>query len=253
MGVPLSSALPPLPAQPAEATAAGAGRRVAGTFYAGSAASASSDEKPIGQPPSGAFSRGGAKGTLPPPAETRSQKRLVTYTAQFSILVSSVGDSIKDLTKKIEQWNGYTERADLKRVTFRVPAANFDRAVQEISQMGVVTNKEVQAEDVTRQYMDLQLRIEVAESSRKRLLALLEKAEKTEDLLKIENEIRRLTEEIERMKAELSRLADQIAYSTITVEFSAKAPEVKIARPRRTASHFTWINQIGAENVARNF
>jgi len=197
---------------------------------------------------------GGERETQPPPiVDTSSKKRLVIYTAQFSILVASVEDSMKTLIEKIKQWDGYVQTSDLKRVTFRVPAAGFDRAVQEISQMGVVTNKQIQAEDVTRRYTDLELRLQVAETSLKRLMALLEKAQKTEDLLKIENEIRRLTEEIERMKGELRTLADQIAYSTITVEFTAKAGEVKQPRPRRQLSYFNWINQIGAENVARYF
>ncbi|MCX8037853.1 MAG: DUF4349 domain-containing protein [Candidatus Sumerlaeia bacterium] len=186
-------------------------------------------------------------------APTKGQKRLVIYTANFSILVANVDDSMKELLKKIEAWEGYIQTADLRRVTFRVPAAAFERAVEEIAKMGVVTNKQIQAEDVTRAYADLQLRIEVAEKSRKRLLDLLEKAQKTEDLLKIETEIRRLTEEIERMQAELRTLADRIAYSTITVELTAKAADVKRPRPSRAGSYFPWINQIGAEHVSRNF
>jgi len=203
-------------------------------------------------PPSPMVPGGGEKETQPSPiVDLTAKKRLVIYTAQFSILVANVEDSMKTLLEKIKQWDGYVQTSDLKRVTFRVPAEKFDRVVEEISQMGVVTNKQIQAEDVTRQYTDLQLRLEVAEASRKRLMALLEKAQKTEDLLKIENEIRRLTEEIERMKAELRTLADRIAYSTITVELSAKAAEVR--RPRPQGSYFTWVNQIGAENVLRRF
>jgi hypothetical protein len=188
------------------------------------------------------------------PTSSTTEKHLVIYTAQFSILVGSVEDAMKDLAKRIEEWKGYVQTADLRRVTFRVPAVNFDRAVEEISRLGVVTAKQVQSQDVTRQFMDVRLRIEVAEASRKRLLALLEKADTTEALLKIENEIRRLTEEIERMKGDLRTLGDQIVYSTITVDFSAKAAEAKQAAPRRGGlSYFAWINQIGAENVLRCF
>ena len=215
----------------------------------------SPEATPPPPPPASAMTPGGGvKETQPPPiVDATGKKRLVIYTAQFSILVAGVEDSMKALLEKIKQWDGYVQTSDLKRVTFRVPAASFDRVVQEISQMGVVTDKKIQAEDVTRQYMDLDLRIQVAETSLKRLLALLEKAQKTEDLLKIENEVRRLTEEIERMKAEFRTLADQIAYSTITVEFTAKAAEAKQPRPRRGGSYFNWINQIGAENVTRFF
>lgn len=184
-----------------------------------------------------------------------AMKRLVIYTANFSILVAKVEESMAQLREMIDDWDGYIQTADLSRVTFRVPAANFDRAVEQLSQMGIVTHKQIRAEDVTSQYRDLQLRLEVAEESRKRMMAILKNADKMKDIIEIEKEIRRLTEEIERIKGQLRSMADQIMYSTITVELQAKAPPPRpqVQRPRRTVSYFNWINRIGAENVIREF
>jgi hypothetical protein len=197
---------------------------------------------------------GGAEGeSKPAQVSIKQMKRLVIYTANFAILVSNVESSMAQLREMIDEWGGYMQSSTLSTMTFRVPAPLFDKAVEQLSRMGVVTRKQVDAEDVTSQYRDLQLRLEVAENSRQRMLAILKNAEKMEDIIKIENEIRRLTEEIERIKQQLRSMADRILYSTITVEFQAKAPAVRPMRPGRARSYFDWINQIGAENVTRYF
>ena len=58
-----------------------------------------------------------------------------------------------------------------------------------------------------------------------------------EDILKIEAEVRRLTDEIEGMKGELRNLGDQVAFSTLTVNFFADAPPPN-PYPQRTRSRF---------------
>lgn len=199
---------------------------------------------------------GGEADAQPASMDLNVQKRLVIYTADFSILVTKVEDSMAQLREMIDEWGGHIQTADLSQVTFRIPAAKFDLAVKMVSQMGVVMNKQLQAEDVTNEYRDVQLRIEVAEESRKRMMAILKNADKMKDIIEIEKEIRRLTEEIERMKGQLRVMADRIVYSTITVKFQAKAPTPRqpaAQRPRRESSYFYWINQLTVESVAGYF
>jgi hypothetical protein len=83
-------------------------------------------------------------------------------------------------------------------------------------------------------------------------VALLARADKVEDILRIEGELRRLTEEIERLKGEVRFLSDRIAYSTLKVLFSSNAPE-PIPVPRRARSRFWWINRVGVEHVLEDF
>jgi hypothetical protein len=73
-----------------------------------------------------------------------------------------------------------------------------------------------------------------------------------EEILQIENEVRRLTTEIEAMKGELRFLKDQVAFSTLAVTFYSSAPPPNTG-PTRTRSRFEWINQVGIENVLYNF
>jgi hypothetical protein len=174
------------------------------------------------------------------------------YTAHFKLLVANVREALGGFLKKVEELGGYLQSRGDASVTCRVPAHRFQECLDALPAFGAVLSESVSAQDITRRYLDLGLRIENAEKSRQRLLALLEKAEKVDDILKIEQEVRRLTEEIERMKGELKYLSEQIAYSTVEVHFQSTAPE---ARPvfKRALSRFEWINRIGVEHALQTF
>ena len=83
-------------------------------------------------------------------------------------------------------------------------------------------------------------------------MELLERAEAVEDMLKIEQELRRLTTEIESMEGELKFVDDQVAMSSVSVAFQPVAAPGPANGPRRP-SRFPWINMTGAEYVIRWF
>ena len=144
------------------------------------------------------------------------------------------------------------EKRSRTSLTVRVPAETFEPLLDELRALGKVTREHVDAVDVTSRFRDTTIRLETAEKSRQRLLEILAKAEKTEDILKIEEQIRRLVTEIETLKAELRTLSDRIAYSTISVDFQQNAPEVR-QTPRSVGSRFHWINRVGIEHTLSDF
>jgi hypothetical protein len=182
----------------------------------------------------------------------QASKRLMIYRASYGLLVSNVEESIDKFLRVVADQGGYLEQRSGDAVSVRVPAAAFQGLVDALPTYGRVTSQNVAAQDVTKAFMDLSIRIENAEASRKRLLELLKQATKMEDILSIEREVRRLSEEIETMKGELRFLSDQIAFSTITVQFQSNAPP-PIAWPQQRRSRFEWVNQVGLERVIRDF
>lgn len=179
-------------------------------------------------------------------------KRLMIYTARFEILVANVKDAVGRFLGRVKEVGGYLQSREDSRVVCRVPASRFQEVVDALPSFGILTRESIQAQDVTKRYYDLKLRIETAEKARDRLLALLDRAEEVEDILKIEAEVRRLTEEIERLKGEFKYLSEQIAFSTVEVDFRANAPEPRPVR-RRVRCRFDWINRIGVEHVLEDF
>ena len=121
-----------------------------------------------------------------------------------------------------------------------------------MKEFGKVLRESLQAQDVTKKHLDLSIRLENAERARQRLLKLIEKATKVEDILKIEEHLTRLTETIERIKGELKYLNEQVSFSLVQVDFRSVAPPAK-SKGKRARSRFDWINQVGIEQVLRRF
>ena len=105
-------------------------------------------------------------------------------------------------------------------MTVRVPSQNFDLFLNEISQ-GVTffDTKEVSAEDVTEQYIDIEARLIAKKRLENRYLELLKKATKVIEILEIEKQLSAIREEIESKQGQLLYLQNQISMSTITIEF----------------------------------
>lgn len=185
------------------------------------------------------------------PAPKQTERKMV-YTAAYSLLVSSIDEAIAKLLRQAQAAGGYLAKRSDARLTVRIPAARFHPFLAELPAYGRVLSESMNALDVTSKHTDLAIRLENSEKSRKRLLALLDRAEKMADVIQIETALRRLTSEIEQMKGQLKLLNSQITFSTVSVAFQANAPEAKPKR-RRSNSRFGWINRIGIEQDLRRF
>lgn len=198
----------------------------------------------------------------PKPAESSEggtpAKRQVIYTGSVQVMVTNVVESADKLQARVEELGGFmlnrngNTSSNNVTLTVRTPAEHFHKLVKELAAFGQIINEQLSANDVTKQMFDLALRLETAERSRQRLLDLLKSATKMDEILQIENQVRRLTDEIERMKGELRFLQDQVSLSTLTVSFFSNAPP-PTPGPLRTRSRFEWINQVGVEQVLGGF
>jgi hypothetical protein len=128
-------------------------------------------------------------------------------------------------------------------ITIKVPSEKFQEAIAEVEKLGEVTRKDIKGSDVTEEMRDLNIRLKNAEEVRDRLTNLLDKAEKVEDILKIEKELERITETIELLKGKISYLQNKIAFSTLTVYFNSSLPQDDI--PPGTPFH--WLHHLGSE------
>ncbi len=217
----------------------------------GAAMAASGETSPAGSthaqdlPP--AQDPNGAPGAAP-----QGAARQMVYTARFDIATSNVEEAMGQFIRAVQAAGGYLESREDSRVVCRVPAARFQEIVTGMPSLGSIVSQTIRNDDVTRKYHDLRLHIETAEWSRRRVLGLLERAEKLEDIIKLEEELFRLTATIEGLKGTLEDLSEQIAYSRIEVLFRARVPESSLGRPD-AVSPFPWINRVGAEQVTEGF
>lgn len=179
-------------------------------------------------------------------------ERLLIQTGQVRVEVARPDEVIADFRAQVVAWGGHLAQQNDHTLVVRVPAARFEEAFQWVRERGRVLSEARQAQDVTEEYLDLGIRLDTARRSRERLLEVLQRAEKIEDVLKVEVELRRLTQEIERMEGRLKFLADQVALATLSATFESVAAPPTAPRKRRP-SRFEWINRVGADRVMEEF
>jgi len=187
-----------------------------------------------------------------PVADPAARERMLIQTGQVRVEVPHPDELMASFRAQVVAWGGHLQSQADTTLTVRVPASRFDEAFEWVKRSGRVLSESRQAQDVTEEFLDLGIRIENARRSRERLLEILQKADKVEDILKVEAQLRRLTEEIERMEGRKKFLADQVTLATLQATFQP-ITEAPPAKRRRQPSRFDWINRIGAERVMEDF
>ncbi|QIB28151.1 DUF4349 domain-containing protein [Caloranaerobacter azorensis] len=136
--------------------------------------------------------------------------------------VKSLGGFIED--SEVEHQNSdFKERKEpLKRgyLRIRVPSDKFEDAIKYIDSLGIIKRKSLTGRDVTQQYYDIENRVKNLKIQEERLREILRKAEKVEDILMIENELRRVRTEIDQNTSTLKKWDNLVSLATINVRLN---------------------------------
>ncbi|MCU0862979.1 MAG: DUF4349 domain-containing protein [Planctomycetes bacterium] len=188
--------------------------------------------------------------SAPEPTAPPAAQRLLIQKGEVKVEVARPDDVAREFQAKVQAWGGFLQQQSGGSLVLRLPVAKFEEAFAAAKALGRVLAEARSADDVTEEFMDLGIRLDNARKSRDRLLEILQKAEKIEDILRVETELRRLTEEIERMEGRIKFLRDQVAMATlrVTLQATSTPPPPKRSRQR---SRFAWINGVGAEQMLR--
>jgi hypothetical protein len=181
--------------------------------------------------------------TAPADEPARARSPVLLYTATLTMAVFDVEPGLKAVEATARDLGGFLARQTNTAITVRVPAARFHEALGRLEKLGDVTGRNIQAEDVTQEYLDLELRIKSARSVRERLEQLLGRASKVEESIAIERELERVMAEVERMEGRLKYLRDRAQFSTITVNFASRPKEL-VAKDTFKLP-FPWLDQLG--------
>lgn len=177
--------------------------------------------------------------------EPNRDASMIVYTARITMAVYQVEQGLATVEKIARDQGGFLALKRDREITIRVPRQKFDVTLAAIDKLGDVLHRDVSAQDVTDEFVDLEIRIKNARAMQTRLKALLEKAP-VKEALEIEKELHRVTEELERLEGRLKLLRDKIAYSTITVAFEPRGSAIQATRIRLP---FPWLQQLGLPNL----
>ncbi len=181
-------------------------------------------------------------------AGAAAARRVVVYTAALRSVVGEIDASMARAKELALACGGYVQEMRGDSITLRVPAENFEPTLAAIEALGQTVEREIHAQDVTEEYVDLEARLKAAQQMRDRLAALLEKAADVKAMLEVERELGRVNEEIEKLTGKLNLLKNKVAYSAISVSFVRVAPRVSAAVGARRLP-FHWLRELHPDRL----
>ena len=107
-------------------------------------------------------------------------------------------------------------------ITVRVPARQYDLAIQRFGALGRVQSVQTSATDVTGQYVDLNARLAEARRIDQRLLGFLGQARSVTEALAVQARIDSTELKVEELTGQLKALREQVTYGTLTVSVTEK-------------------------------
>ena len=153
-------------------------------------------------------------------------KKKIIRDGSISIRTKDMASCKKGVDALVKSLGGYIDNENLQndddRISYdlkvRIPAANFDKMLEALENgKDDVRSKNIEARDVTEEFVDIETRLANKQVYLKRYKELLAKASTVRDILAIEEQIRVIQEEIESREGRLKYLNDQVAFSTLDI------------------------------------
>jgi hypothetical protein len=107
-------------------------------------------------------------------------------------------------------------------IKVRVPAATLEDAMDSVATLGHVEKRQISADDVTEQVVDLGARVATRRAIRDRLRALLERASSIEDVITVERELARVQGELDVLERRLEYLRGSASMAELSVDARKK-------------------------------
>jgi hypothetical protein len=165
-------------------------------------------------------------------AEIAQENRKIIRTADVDLEVDSYDATSTKLTEMVQAEKGFVANAHVQKlpngkirasVTVRIPPDRFEAVIAKLKDMGTVRNQNVGSQDISKAYLDLEMRRDAKQSLLDRLKLLLKDAKGTvKELLEVEVQMGKTIEEIESIKGELKFYDNQVGLSTLILNVSEK-------------------------------
>ncbi len=151
--------------------------------------------------------------------------RKIIRTSSLELVVQHPADAADKITSLAESLGGYLvssegggQNATAGALTIRVPSAQFEAARAAIRKLGLrVESEKIEAQDVTRQYVDQDASIRNLRAEEAQYLAILKQAGTVKDMLIVTEKLSEVRGLIEQQQAEFNALSRQVETVALTV------------------------------------
>jgi uncharacterized lipoprotein YehR (DUF1307 family) len=164
-------------------------------------------------------------------------ERKVIKDASLSVVVKDPQKSLDVISAMAEQLGGYVVSSNIYETSYgpnnitvpagnisiRIPAEKLDEVLERVKKDAVeVTGENVSGQDVTDQYVDLTSRLTAKQAAEKKLLEIMQAAEKTEDVLAVYQQLQQVQSDIEVLKGQIKYIDQSVAMSSVSVTLTAE-------------------------------
>jgi hypothetical protein len=155
------------------------------------------------------------EGQYPSETDELTEDRKIVKTGHMTLEVEDIAETMDKVTEMADEFNGYVvssykyeyERGISGRITIRVPSERFEEAFAGLRELAIAVPYETTtATDVTEEYVDLEAQLSNLVATEAQYLALLDKAESVEEMLKVQRELSNVRGEIEQIEGRMKYL-----------------------------------------------
>ena len=168
----------------------------------------------------------------PPPGLERDSlaDRKIVRSSSLEMTVASPSEAAEKIRAVTMSLGGYIENSEINTqdaptatLTIRVPAAKLDEAKAELRGLAVrVDSEKTDAQDVTKQYVDMDARLRNLRAEEAQYLTIMKSATKVQDMLDVSEKLSSVRGEIEQQQAEFATLSKQVETVAVTILLRAQ-------------------------------
>ena len=163
--------------------------------------------------------------------ETLTGGRKVVFSSSFVFQTTQFEESCSRFNEIITKYGGYVESADIRTnqksrsasYTARVPVDKYFDMLSDTENVGSMVNRSENNRDITDDYFDIEARLSALRTKEDRLLALLEEAERIDDIVALNDALENTVYEIETLTGKLKKYDSLISYATVSVQINEVA------------------------------
>jgi uncharacterized protein DUF4349 len=164
--------------------------------------------------------------------EGSSPDRKLVRTASLGLIVKTPAQADEQITQLAQRAGGFLVASNVNggadatsaSLTIRVPAAKFDEVRAQIRKLGLrVENESIEAQDVTKQYVDHEARLRNLRTEEQQYLGILRTAANVKDTLEVSGKLNEIRGAIEERQAEFEALSKQVETVAMNITLRAEA------------------------------
>lgn len=158
------------------------------------------------------------------------ENRKLVYRVQMVIQSIAFEDSISKINAKVAELGGYIQSSQISgndygysggksgSVVARIPSEKLNKFLNSSKSFGNISSQSQSIEDITMRYTDVEAREESLQVELDRLLELVKKADKLEDVIRLEERLSQIRYELDSLKSQIKVMDNEVSYSTINMD-----------------------------------